>query len=110
MVFRPTWDEFKDFSKYVDYMESQGAHKAGLAKVFFDQSPTQRLRLTFYPILGDSSPRVGAPQIGLQSRGPEHHNSRPDMPSRDGETGIVSADKHPEKSDDGAAVLRFGEF
>ncbi|XP_067626369.1 uncharacterized protein [Eurosta solidaginis] len=33
MVFRPTWDEFKHFPKYVAYMESQGAHKAGLAKV-----------------------------------------------------------------------------
>lgn len=33
MVFRPTWDEFKDFSKYVQYMESKGAHRAGLAKV-----------------------------------------------------------------------------
>lgn len=36
MVFRPTWDEFKDFKKFVEYMESQGAHKAGLAKVSFD--------------------------------------------------------------------------
>lgn len=33
MVFRPTYEEFKDFKKYIDYMESQGAHKAGLAKV-----------------------------------------------------------------------------
>ena len=33
MVFRPTYEEFKDFSKYIEYMESQGAHKAGLAKV-----------------------------------------------------------------------------
>ncbi|CAG0885049.1 unnamed protein product [Cyprideis torosa] len=33
MIFRPSWEEFKDFSKYVTYMESQGAHKAGLAKV-----------------------------------------------------------------------------
>ena len=33
MVFRPTWEEFKDFNKYILYMESQGAHKAGLAKV-----------------------------------------------------------------------------
>ncbi|KAL6430137.1 hypothetical protein ACFW04_007721 [Cataglyphis niger] len=32
-VFRPTYEEFKNFSKYVEYMESQGAHKAGLAKV-----------------------------------------------------------------------------
>ncbi|KAK2703004.1 hypothetical protein QYM36_018406 [Artemia franciscana] len=33
MVFRPTWEEFKDFTKYIAYMESQGAHKAGIAKV-----------------------------------------------------------------------------
>lgn len=33
MVFRPTYDEFKDFPKYVEFMESQGAHRAGLAKV-----------------------------------------------------------------------------
>ena len=33
MVFRPTLEEMKDFSGYIAYMESQGAHKAGLAKV-----------------------------------------------------------------------------
>lgn len=33
MVFRPTMEEFKDFSKYIEYIESQGAHKVGLAKV-----------------------------------------------------------------------------
>uniref|UniRef100_A0A3B4ACB1 [histone H3]-trimethyl-L-lysine(9) demethylase n=1 Tax=Periophthalmus magnuspinnatus TaxID=409849 RepID=A0A3B4ACB1_9GOBI len=33
MTFRPTMEEFKDFSKYIVYMESQGAHRAGLAKV-----------------------------------------------------------------------------
>lgn len=33
MVFRPTMEEFQDFNKYIDHMESQGAHKAGLAKV-----------------------------------------------------------------------------
>lgn len=33
MVFRPTWEEFKDFAKYIEHMESKGAHKAGLAKV-----------------------------------------------------------------------------
>lgn len=33
MVFRPTWEEFKDFNKYLAYIESQGAHKAGLAKI-----------------------------------------------------------------------------
>ncbi|XP_052862260.1 probable lysine-specific demethylase 4A [Anopheles cruzii] len=33
MVFRPTWEEFQDFSAYINYMESKGAHKAGLVKV-----------------------------------------------------------------------------
>ena len=32
-VFYPTMEEFKNFPNYIDYMESQGAHKAGLAKV-----------------------------------------------------------------------------
>ncbi|XP_056133986.1 lysine-specific demethylase 4B isoform X2 [Lampris incognitus] len=33
MTFRPTMEEFKDFAKYIVYMETQGAHRAGLAKV-----------------------------------------------------------------------------
>ncbi|KAK2162027.1 hypothetical protein LSH36_106g06036 [Paralvinella palmiformis] len=33
MVFRPTMEEFTNFSKYIEYIESQGAHKAGVAKV-----------------------------------------------------------------------------
>nr|XP_048290534.1 lysine-specific demethylase 4D-like [Myodes glareolus] len=33
MTFYPTMSEFSDFSKYIAYMESQGAHRAGLAKV-----------------------------------------------------------------------------
>uniref|UniRef100_A0AAQ5WYA7 [histone H3]-trimethyl-L-lysine(9) demethylase n=1 Tax=Amphiprion ocellaris TaxID=80972 RepID=A0AAQ5WYA7_AMPOC len=33
MTFYPTAAEFKDFSRYIAYMESQGAHKAGLAKI-----------------------------------------------------------------------------
>ena len=33
MTFTPTWDEFKDFKKYVDYIESCGAHKAGIARI-----------------------------------------------------------------------------
>lgn len=32
-VFTPTYEEFKDFPKYVEYIESTGAHKAGLAKI-----------------------------------------------------------------------------
>ncbi|XP_066479807.1 lysine-specific demethylase 4A [Tiliqua scincoides] len=33
MTFHPTVEEFKNFSRYVAYIESQGAHRAGLAKV-----------------------------------------------------------------------------
>ncbi|XP_031206176.1 LOW QUALITY PROTEIN: lysine-specific demethylase 4D-like [Mastomys coucha] len=33
MAFYPNMEEFSDFSKYIDYMESQGAHRAELAKV-----------------------------------------------------------------------------
>lgn len=32
-IFHPTMDEFKDFSRYIEFIELQGAHKAGLAKV-----------------------------------------------------------------------------
>lgn len=33
MTFRPTMEEFQDFNQYLVYMEAQGAHRAGLAKV-----------------------------------------------------------------------------
>lgn len=33
MVFRPTRAEFANFSAYIRKMESQGAHRAGIAKV-----------------------------------------------------------------------------
>lgn len=33
MTFTPSTEEFKDFSRYIAYMESEGAHKAGMAKV-----------------------------------------------------------------------------
>ncbi|XP_030582874.1 lysine-specific demethylase 4A isoform X1 [Archocentrus centrarchus] len=33
MTFTPSKEEFKDFGRYIAYMESQGAHRAGMAKV-----------------------------------------------------------------------------
>merc|ERR1719452_389683 len=32
-TFRPTYEEFKDLQGYIKYMESCGAHKAGIAKI-----------------------------------------------------------------------------
>lgn len=32
-TFKPTWAEFKDLPKYIEFIESKGAHKAGIAKV-----------------------------------------------------------------------------
>lgn len=33
MTFYPTKEEFRDFNRYIAYMESKGAHLAGMAKV-----------------------------------------------------------------------------
>ncbi len=47
MTFRPTMEEFKDFAKYIVYMESQGAHRAGLAKVRTTRIRTLTHTLTY---------------------------------------------------------------
>jgi len=46
-VFRPTMDEFKDFPRFVEHMESVGAHKVGLAKVLSECSYNS-LMLTYF--------------------------------------------------------------
>ncbi|XP_061388774.1 probable lysine-specific demethylase 4A [Musca vetustissima] len=33
MTFRPSYEEFKNFSAYIDYIESRGAHLGGIAKI-----------------------------------------------------------------------------
>ncbi|KAF6031176.1 KDM4B [Bugula neritina] len=33
MTFTPTWEEFKDFNKYISHIESLGAQKAGICKI-----------------------------------------------------------------------------
>lgn len=32
-TFRPTWEQFKDFDRYVEYMEAEGAGEAGVARI-----------------------------------------------------------------------------
>lgn len=33
MTFRPSYEEFINFAGYIEYMESRGAHRAGLVKI-----------------------------------------------------------------------------
>lgn len=33
MTFRPSWDEFKNFPRYIEFIEQEGKHKAGAVKV-----------------------------------------------------------------------------
>lgn len=48
MTFRPTMEEFQDFGKYIAYMETQGAHRAGLAKVLREK---RNIHLTLVKII-----------------------------------------------------------
>lgn len=60
MTFRPTMEEFKDFNKYVAYIESQGAHRAGLAKV-----SDPRPRSHFPWLLPFTPPGLGAHEASI---------------------------------------------
>lgn len=41
-IFRPTIEEFQNFSKYIESLETAGAHKVGLAKVILLYSHVHR--------------------------------------------------------------------
>jgi len=47
MVFRPTMSEFENFSDYIAYMESQGAHRAGIAKVCNSKNKKQTITIRY---------------------------------------------------------------
>jgi len=42
MVFRPTMEDFKDFTKYIKHIETLGAHRTGLAKVIHPKEQIPR--------------------------------------------------------------------
>ncbi|XP_001948997.1 probable lysine-specific demethylase 4B [Acyrthosiphon pisum] len=44
MVFRPSLSEFQHFSRYIELMESKGAHKAGVAKIIPPSEWTPRIK------------------------------------------------------------------
>jgi len=57
LVFRPTMKEFQHFSRYIQYVESQGAHKAGICKIippkeWLDQMNTQDYSKTDNLVIG----------------------------------------------------------
>ena len=65
MVFRPTWEEFKDFNKYMKHIESLGAHKAGLAKVGNQKFSLKNALISNFPfttIPDNTAQGVGAPE------------------------------------------------
>ena len=51
MTFRPTMEEFKDFNKYIESIEEQGAHRAGLAKVIKHCYELMKLRCVIIFVL-----------------------------------------------------------
>lgn len=87
MTFRPTMEEFRDFASYIVYMESQGAHRAGLAKVKMkailtnvpsDQLFFKLVLMKCCPSKGDSSRRMEASQVLRHYRGhgdPSSHHA-----------------------------------
>lgn len=50
-VFRPTWDQFKDFLGYIEYIEQSGGHEAGAVKVSLCLEPRVKLNRTFLNII-----------------------------------------------------------
>lgn len=50
MTFRPSMEEFREFNKYLAYMESQGAHRAGVAKVNISSVGGKLFLITVFPV------------------------------------------------------------
>lgn len=117
MTFRPTMEEFKDFKKYIAYLETQGAHRAGLAKVPCDKHD---IHLTivkamtmfsnvclFFPRLGYSTEGVETAALLRDDRGDGH--SRPHHAGGDGPVGTLHAVQHPEEVHDGRRIPQTGQ-
>lgn len=76
MTFRPTMDEFRDFNRYVAYIESQGAHRAGLAKVRDATTPKLLCAQTPWHCLSNLLKHGGTGFVGVL--GPNQDTHAPD--------------------------------
>ena len=61
MVFRPTWEEFKDFNAYLAKIESIGAHEGGLAKIIPPKEWVPRKKGYNLEDLFDENKRIADP-------------------------------------------------
>lgn len=114
MVFRPTWEEFSNFSKYIEYMESKGAHLAGVVKVNYQHQhqftitsmnvfvwrSSSFIQWLFVWISGYSTARICATENRLRFGQIENHHTSTNRANCERQTGSLSANQCAKATDD----------
>lgn len=116
MVFRPTWEEFSNFSKYIEYMESKGAHLAGVVKVNYQFTICQwtfRLacslaQCVFVWISGYSATRICAAKNRLRFGQIENHYTSTNRTNCKRQTGCLSTNQCAKTTNDRQTIPWFG--
>ena len=93
MCFSPTLDEFRDFSAFVAYMEDQGAHKCGIAKV----SPFFSSSIALRHVLSVGHPSKGVVSTAQLCRYRLHCDQYSNQSIRFWPAGHLSTVQHPEE-------------